>query len=502
MLTQLTEQDALFLYMETPETPAHVGGVSLVDLPAGYRGSFYDDYRATIASRLALIPFLHQKLAPIPFELDRPFWVDEPQVDLDYHIRHLTVPAPGSMADLEALVGLIHAQPLDRNRPLWEFYVIDGLASGQQAIYTKMHHAAMDGAASQTLITTMYDPTPVPRTLPVPPPDGDHRRRVTSLVKGMLAARARRAIRAIEFVPRLATALTHLALPDARTLRYRAVPRSPRSVKTLFNVGISNQRAYAARTLPLPLVKQIARASNTKVNDVVLAICSGALRAYLQDRRAAPQRSLTAAVPISARDAADLNTANVNGMLICSLASDIADPRQRLQAIHRSTLQQKQLFDLIKEFPVPDLNIPGISAISHALIAAYGRSRLVGRPPLLGNLVISNVPGPSQPLYIAGARIASMYPCSIPFHGQALNITVESYCDRLDVGLIACRAAVPDVAQIGDRLAVALAELRQAILPEPAVEVRRAVVATPPSLPRLDEPVPSNGRSRSVGASA
>jgi long-chain acyl-CoA synthetase len=146
MLTQLTEQDAAFLYLETQETPAHIGGLSLVELPDGHRGSFFEDYKATIASRLPLIPFMHRKLASIPLDLDRAFWVEDEHVDLDYHIRHLTVPSPGTMKELEALVALLHAHPLDRSRPLWEFYVIDGLSSGQQAIYTKMHHAAMDGA--------------------------------------------------------------------------------------------------------------------------------------------------------------------------------------------------------------------------------------------------------------------------------------------------------------------------------------------------------------------
>ena len=507
MLTQLTEQDAIFLYLETQETPAHVGGLSLVDLPAGHRGSFFEDYKATIASRIPLIPFMHRKLAPIPLDLDRPFWVEDEHIDLDYHIRHLTAPSPGTVKELEALVALLHAHPLDRNRPLWEFYVIDGLASGQQAIYTKMHHAAMDGAASQALIATMYDPTPAPRMLPAPASDGDQRGTFGNLAKGLLATSARRAIRAIEFLPELTTAFARLVLPDRKTLRYRALPRMPRSAKTLLNVGITNQRVYAARTLPLPVVKQIARASKTKVNDVVLAICSGALRAYLQDKHAVPARSLTAAVPISAREAAELNTANLNGMLVCSLASDIADPYQRLLAIQRSTIQQKQLFDRIKEFPVPDISVPGMGVIARTLIDAYGRSRLVGRPPLLGNLVISNVPGPPQPLYIAGARIASMYPCSIPFHGQALNITVESYCDRLDVGLIACRAAVPDVAQLGDRLSIALAELEQAVMRDPIAAASPATFPSPaavatPDIATLEAQLLRNGTPRTVGATA
>jgi hypothetical protein len=189
-----------------------------------------------------------------------------------------------------------------------------------------------------------------------------------------------------------------------------------------------------------------------------------------------------------------------NGMFLCSLASDIADPVQRLLAIHRSTLQQKQLFDQLKTFPVPDVALPGIGAIARTLVEAYGRSRWVGRPPLLGNLFISNVPGPTQPLYIAGAKIVSMFPCSIPFHGQALNITVESYCDRLDVGLIACRAAVPDIALLGDRLSIALEELQQAVTPDEVAPLRPAVLASRPAVPALDDRVVRNGKSRSAGA--
>lgn len=166
MLRQLSDQDAMFLYLETDATPLHVGGLSLVDLPDGYRGNFFEDYKAAVASRIPLVPFLHSKLARIPFDLDRPFWVEVEHIDLDYHIRHAAVPAPGTLAELEALVAELHAQPLDLHRPPWEFTVIDGLASGQKAIYTKMHHAAMDGAASQLLITTMYDPSPAPRRSP------------------------------------------------------------------------------------------------------------------------------------------------------------------------------------------------------------------------------------------------------------------------------------------------------------------------------------------------
>lgn len=514
MLQQLTDQDAIFLYGETAETPAHVGGLSLVDLPDGYRGDFFADYKATIASRMALVPFMHTRVVRVPFDLDRPFWVEDEHIDLDHHVRRATVPPPGTMAELEALVALLHQQPLDRNRPLWEFYVIDGLASGQLAIYTKMHHAAMDGGASQQLITTMYDPTPVPRVLACPAVDtARHRPSARNLVTSLLARRAQQAIRALQFVPDLIQAVSHVVLPDPATLRFRPIHGMPGAPTTLLNVGITGQRVYAARTLPLPEVKRLAKRTGTTVNDVVLAICSGALRDYLADKRRLPERSLTAMVPVSLRAPGDYAKRNQNAMMLCSLASDVADPCERLLAIHRSAVAQKQNVEIWKDLPAPDVVLPGLGWIVHRLVELYGHSRFAGRPPLAGNLVISNVPGPPAPLYIAGAKIASMYPCSIPFHGQAVNITVESYCDRLDVGLIACRRTVPDVAQLADRLAGALVELQRAVahaypgavaqpVAAPIVIDRtaeRAASVPPAPSAWLAHAEPSNGNSRSAG---
>jgi diacylglycerol O-acyltransferase len=509
MLRQLSDQDAMFLHFETEATPAHVGGVSLVDLPDGYRGNFFEDYKAAIAGRLLLVPFLHSKLARIPFDLDRPFWVEDEHIDLDYHIRHAALPAPGTLAELEALVAELHAQPLDLHRPLWEFTVIDGLASGQKAIYTKMHHAAMDGAASQLLITTMYDPTPVPRVL-APPLDDVRARRgsVGNMVRGLVRHRVQQAVRAVQYVPELLTAVSHVVLPDAATLQFRPLHRVPLAPSTLLNVAITPWRMYAARTLPLASVKQLAKLTGTTVNDIVLAICSGALRGYLGDKRALPARSLTAMVPVSTRAPGDYRAANQNAMMVCGLASDIADPYERLLAIHRSATEQKQNVEVWKEFPSPDLVMPGIGAIMRRLVALYGRSRFCGRPPLLGNLVISNVPGPPAPLYIAGARIASMFPCSVPFHGQAVNITVESYCDRLDFGLIACRSAVPDLAQLADRLPAALAELQRAVAQRfplaapqvvPLQPVSAQVTAPPPVIPAPVVPIAALATVRELG---
>jgi len=262
---------------------------------------------------------------------------------------------------------------------------------------------------------------------------------------------------------------------------------------------------YAARTLPLAAVKQLAKQTSTKVNDVILALCSGALRGYLADRGALPKRSMTAMVPVAPPVRPDVAAANRNGLFLCSLASHVADPYGRLVAIHRSAVAQKLRFELFNGFPLPDLPLPGIGAIVHKLVELYGRSRFVGRPPLLGNLVISNVQGSPTPLYIAGTRLASMYPCSIPFHGQALNITVESYCDRLDFGLVACPRAVPDLAELADRLADELAALQAAVARRglaanvrPVGEPRSEPRATQTTDPASRRPMATGSRARSA----
>lgn len=473
MLKQLGEQDASFLYLETTETPQHVGGMSIVELPAGYKGNFYEDFKAHIGSRLHLIPMLHTKLVPLPFDIDHPFWIDDPDVDLNYHVRHLSLPKPGRISQLEQLIGRVHSNFLDRTRPLWEFYVIDGLESGHVAIYTKIHHAAMDGASSQLLIQTMYDPTPVPRRMPPPPPkQGDEKSKVEieEVLRGIAAHFLRQEIRAIQFIPDVLKAWANLVLPDVKTLRYDKGIHLPQvTPKTLINCAITSQRAYAVRTLSLSRVKKLAKAADVKLNDIVLELCSTALRRYLLDKDALPHDAMTALVPVSMHKSGDTEMNNQNVMFVCNLATDLPGAVERLHAIRESSTEQKKFLSNVRNALLPDLSIIGSGALMRGMVEMYSRAKLADRLPPVGNLFISNVPGPPIPLYIAGAKILTMYPCSIPFHGTALNITVHSYIDSLDFGLTACRRAVPDVTDIADHIVDALSELEAAIngLPVP-----------------------------------
>lgn len=486
MFKQLGEQDASYLYLETPETPQHVGGVSLVELPPGYQGDFFEDYKRHIASRIHLIPMLHQKLVQLPFDIDHPFWADDDEVDVDYHIRHQTVPRPGRISQLEELVGRLHSNFLDRSRPLWEFYVIDGLESGQVAIYTKIHHAAMDGAASQNLIAMMYDPTPQPRVFPPPErkPGGKEKVDIPEVLRGMAGHFLRQEVRALQYLPEVLKAWAKVVLPDAETLQYGKPVLPPlRTPQTLFNVGITSQRTYAMRTLPLSRFKRVAKAADAKLNDVVLAVCAGALRRYLQGRNALPKAPMTAMVPVSLNAPGEPAQANQNAAVLCSLATDVADPLKRLALIREGMLDQKRLLSNIKNALLPDLSFVGSGALVRGMVDLYRRAKLADRLPPLANLVVSNVAGPPVPLYIAGARLLSFYPCSIPFHSTALNITVESYCDSLDFGLIGCRRTVPDLAELADHLGEELGALEQALAARDAPAPARAARVAKPALP-------------------
>ena len=500
MLKQLSDQDASYLYLETAETPQHVGGLNLVEIPAGYRGDFFEVYKAHIKSRMHLIKFMHSKLLELPFDFDRPFWVEDESIDLDYHVRHESLPKPGTMPMLEELVGRLHSGLLDRSRPLWEFHVIDGLESGNIAIYTKIHHAAMDGASSQLLVTTMYDASPEPRTLPAASESEREAPGLESIVQGVFAHLVRQEIRAVQFVPELMKAWTNIFLPNLETLRFDPFPKRLRTPHTLFNVDITNQRLYAARSLELSALKRLSKATGTTLNDVVLAVCSGALRRYLLGKEALPARAMTAMVPVSVRGANERDIANHNTLFVSSLATDIADPYERLMAIHESSQDQKKRLSSVQNLLLPDLALVGSGGVLRRMVELYGRAKLAQRLPLLANLTVSNVPGPPIPLYLAGLRVLSLYPCSIPFHGTALNITVQSYVDRLDFGLIACRRAVPDLSKIADGLAEAWEELQRSVHAHLAAHVPEVRAPKPEERGRAAKPARARKRKGKVAA--
>ncbi len=482
-MARLKGVDASFLYMETPETPMHVAGLTLFDLPDSYQGRFHQVYRDFLATRLDLAAIFRRKLANTTLALDHPVWVEDHAFDLDYHVRGIVLPAPGSFAQLEQTVARLHGELLDRQRPLWQFTIIEGLADGRAALYSKVHHAALDGGAGMVLTQAMYDVTPHPRAPVAPPavPLPSEQPGLMSGLSGLYVDFLRRQVDALQRFPDLLRAVNNVLLPkipEGATLR-ELLPSGPlpklppiSGPRTILNVQITGERSYAARSLKLAPARRLAKASGAKLNDVVMAVCAGALRRYLQGRKGLPRRPLVAFVPISLRELGNTDMSNqVTGML-CSIATNIADPADRLAEIVASSKASKKLSADIKDAMPGDFSFIGAPVVLSTLAKLYGRSGIANWTNPAANVVISNVPGPPVPLFCAEAKVSGLYPVSIPAHGMALNLTVQSYVDNLDFGLTADRRAVPDIDVLADLLQVSFDELAAAVAarqpPEPA----------------------------------
>lgn len=476
---QLSGIDASFLYLETPETPMHVAGLTYFELPEGFEGNFYQHFRRFFESRLHTIPIFSKRLAPALYDLDHPGWVDADNVDLDYHLRETALPAPGTEEQLEEVIARLHANTLDRSRPLWQFYVITGLANGQGVLYSKVHHAAIDGGAGMAINKALYDVTSTPREVAPPPPKPTTTSSAPSSptavdpVKGftdIMGNMMRQQLKLWQAAPDIVNAMTNAFLakpgetPKALGALQSLVGQLPtlNAPRTPFNATITRERSYAARTISLTDAKAIAKAGGAKLNDVVMAVCAGALRRYLSEKGQLPDKPLIAGVPISLREPGDTRPNNqVSGML-CQIATDIADPAERLRAIVKSSSEAKQLAGTFRDAVPQDFAFIGAPILLQLVMLVYGRSGLADRMPVPMNVTISNVPGPPMPLYCAGAKVTALHPVSIPAHGAALNITVQSYMDSLNFGLTADRRAVPDIGQLGDYLLEAAAELKKA----------------------------------------
>ncbi len=468
-MKQLSGIDASFLYMETPETPMHVAGLTLYDLPPGFTGSFHEHFKRFFAGRVHLIPIFGKKLAKSVFEIDHPGWVDA-EPDLDWHIEGRRLPAPGTQRQLEELVGALHEERLDRTRPLWRFTVIEGLESGQVALYSKVHHAAIDGGAGMVITQALYDLTPEPRKVPPPEPKAPDRvptipERAVLGLHDIASNLIRQQLRLFEAAPKAAGQIADLLAPALKgglSLPQLIAPKTP------FNGTIGAARSYVARSVPLSEAKAVAKATGTTINDVVMAISSGALRAYLNRRRALPDAALVAFVPISLREAGNKDLNNQVFGMNCPLATNYGDPMKRLQIINRDSRSSKTVAGGLKELSPRDYTVLGAPMLLPGLMQLYGATRLADVAPNPVNVVISNNAGPPVPLYCAGAKVTALYPVSIPVHGVGVNITVQSYMDALDFGITADAASVPDIDRMGEDLVAAHLELRDAALGKPA----------------------------------
>jgi diacylglycerol O-acyltransferase / wax synthase len=491
-MKHLSVVDGAFLHLESPEMPMHVGSLALFEPQKGDDTPWLDRVKAHVITRMHLAPVFTRKLALMPFDLANPVWIQDDDIDLDYHIRYLVLHAPGSMEQLEALAARLHSSLLDRSRPLWEFYVIEGLASGQVGFYSKVHHAAVDGQAAVAMANSIFDLTPEPRRVRPPRRSNTNRYQlgVAELLSAALSNQARQAVQFAKLIPPLSSALLktgRAALAARRSglsnssnapgTRLKFAPPTP------FNTSITNQRAFSAVTLSMQEVKDLGKLYGASINDMVLWLCSTAMREYLADSRELPGKTLVAGVPISLRPEGDTSANNQVSGTVIDLATQEKDPLVRLRAIMSGTKAMKEQMGTFGAMIPTDFPSIGSPWLLSGLASLYGRSRIADWLRL-ANVVISNVPGPQLPMYLAGARMTGLYPLSIVVHGVALNITVQSYMGQLCFGLISCRRAVPDLKELGVQLTRALETLKKLQLAEPVnkptlVVVPSAVVKKP-----------------------
>jgi diacylglycerol O-acyltransferase / wax synthase len=483
---QLTSLDTQFLALESDRQSGHVGGLAVVDTSTAPDGEFGSGaVKQLLRERLPLLPPMRWRLAEVPFGLDYPYWIDDPEFDLDYHVRELALARPGDDRQLAEQVARIMSRPLDRARPLWELYVIDGLGSGHSAVLTKIHHAVIDGMSGAEIMGLLLDLAPEGRQLP-PAPQADAGGEpgdLEMLGRGLLGL-PRYPLRALRSLPRAIPNVDETpfgVLPGAGTLSSvtrrvlrRNGPRPPKlgiqAPKTTFNGRITPHRRFAFGRLSLDEIKEVKNAHGTTVNDVVVAICAGAVRRWLLEHDELPEGALVAQVPVSVRTSDQVGSYGNRIMLMSApLYTDIEDPVERLQATHAALMNMKERHRALPADLLQDANHfipPAVFARAARMTFRLSTSR-PGRPNW--NLVISNVPGPQLPLYLAGAKLVANYPVSVITDGMGLNITVMSYLGSLDFGLVADRDQMPDLWKVMGWLGDALDELR----PKPKVKRRR-----------------------------
>ncbi len=465
-MRQLTGLDAQFLALESPRQAGHVGALAVLDPSTRPDGRLeLEDIQTMITERLPLLPPFRWRLKQVPFGLDYPYWIDDPDFDLEYHVRELAIPPPPTDEKVAEQVARIFARPLDRSRPLWELYLIHGLDDGNIGLLTKIHHSAVDGMSGAEILGVLLDLSPEGRDPPPPQSNG-----AGDQEPGALEMLARALVGAPRYVERVIRA-TPSTLPNledtpilgdipgahtvgrisarlARALRGRPSRMLERTnltpPKTSFNGRVSAHRRFAFGRLPLDEVKQVKNHYGCTVNDVVVSICAGAVRRWLIEHDELPDTPLIAQVPVSVRTEEQFGTyGNRIGMMSPPVYTNIADPVERLEQTHEALRAAKerhkalpaQLLQDATQF-IPPAVFARASQVTFSLAAAR-------RP--MWNLVISNVPGPQFPLYCAGAMMVAHYPVSVITDGMGLNITVMSYMGSVDIGIVADREQMRDV---------------------------------------------------------
>jgi WS/DGAT/MGAT family acyltransferase len=485
-MRQLTSLDAQFLAVETPRTYGHVGGLAVYDPRTSPGGKLeLADVCKLVSERLHMLPPFRWRLVQVPFGIDHPYWVEDPDFDIDFHIREAAIPPPGDDRSLGEVVSRIFARPLDRSRPLWELYLIHGLDDGRVALLTKVHHSVVDGVSGAEILSVLLDLEPEGREIPPPEPGHDGERvpgDIEMLGRG-LAGLPRQPLRALRAAPSTVANLVDVPgvgrVPGMRTFgrvasRVRsamgAAPTDQRVLemqtapvpRTRFNGPISAHRRYAFGSTSLETVKALKNEMGITVNDVVVTICATAVREWLIAHDELPDEPLVSMIPVSVRAEHEYGSfGNRVSMMIVPIPTNVDDPRERLTQAHEYLRGAKERHRAIPA----DLLTDATAFIPPAVAAMAARTTLdiMGRvrPPL--NLVISNVPGPRERLYCAGAELQAHFPVSVIADGVGLNITAMSYRDHIDFGIVADRNMIDDVWPLMDGVKTACSELDEEI---------------------------------------
>ena len=466
-MDSLAGMDAAFLSLETPTTPMHVGVALVLDPPEGTRSLFspstrYAQIRRVIEQRLHLVAPLRQRAIRVPFGLHHPVWVDDPGFELDDHLNRASLPTPGGRAELDTFVASIMSRQLDPDRPLWEMHVVEGLEGDRTALVAKVHHAILDGVSGASVLAAFLDLTPRARIValpsewsPAPLPSS------AQMLRHAASSLARQPGDALSTIHAGVEAVADLGLHN-RDLLSRGEHPPPgffAGPRTSFNGAVSNRRRYAGLSVPLEDVKLVGRVFEATVNDVILACVSGGLRRLLSERGEHPAQSLVAMVPVSTRpeDEAEELGNQVSGMLV-SLASDVDDPVERLDAISESARVAKEQEKLHRGRFLGDLAQMTLPALASRVARAISGTLFDKvRPPF--NVTVSSVRVPEVTLFCAGSRVVGMYPVGPMAPGIGLNVTVFSYLDRVYFGLLSCRRLLPELEEVALHVDDALGEL-------------------------------------------
>lgn len=467
-MQQLQGLDSMFLYMETPRMPMHLGGIYIFEQPEGESFDF-EGFKGMLEERLHLSRIFRERLLELPLNMGHPYWVDDPDFDLEYHITRIGLPGEGSMNDLMELSATIFSRPLDRTHPLWQMVIVEGLNApeiappGSFAMIYKVHHCAIDGASGAEIMSALLDFSPKPRKVKPPKKAWKPERIPTSmeLIARSYGARLGSPLKVLSYLKNNISGVIDTAAEVLKN-KLQPPPFPFTAPPTPFNTDVSYHRIFRTTEMDISRIKAIKNATNTTVNDTMLAICAGGLRSYLLEKEALPEKPLVAMAPISVRSKTEKGAMGnkVSAMLV-DLATNEADPQVRLQAIHKHASSAKKVTKGLSPEGLLDFVPAELAALSARL---YTRMHIPDRTNPVFNLVITNVPGPPMPLYMAGAKLVHHAAMAPLLDGLGLLLVIFSYAGKISLGAISCREIMPDLDKLMAYMQESLDELETSVI--------------------------------------